>query len=69
MAGRIGTKASPPSEHMYGTPQEIAQRDKFTRQPDPTSFRQVPPDDNPGWSLAHATAKTRSGSMKFSKGV
>lgn len=64
----IGSKVSIPTEHAFGSPEEIACRDKVAVDMPPTSFAQISPADNPSMNLAHAdqAAADRSGSMKFS---
>lgn len=69
--GMIGSKVSIPADRAFGTPEEIHGRDHEAHQNSPTSFKQIGPADNAGMNLATAdkSAGSRSGSMKFSKGI
>lgn len=66
---KVLAKVDPPSWTKFGTDEEIANRDSVARQPDPTMFTQIGPDDNNGMNLANPHSSNRSGNMKFSRGV
>jgi hypothetical protein len=68
--GMINQKVGAEGDAAYGTPEEIAARDKVAKPPPgPTQFVQISPEDNAGMNAAHPTRQDRSGRMKFSGGV
>lgn len=69
MSKGFTSKVTPPAEHTYMTPEEIAARDEAGYQPEPTAFRQIPPDDNSGLNMASPGVERRGGDFKFSSGV
>ena len=74
---KVRTKGSrkPPAEYLFGTPEEVANRDfeagLFSAggnvQAHPTAFKQIPPQSGSG-SVNRAGLKHKSGKMKFSGG-
>lgn len=67
--GKILEKHTPSPTYAFGTPEEIAERDKVARQGAPTHFEQIGPEDNSGMNLANPVASHRSGPIKFGRGI
>ena len=65
----------PTSEFVFGTPEEIADRDpnrslysEFLPDDNPPAFTQIKPESNPGKSVNRATFGKKSGNYKFAGG-
>lgn len=65
---KIGTKSSLSEKYTFGTPAEIANRDKTAFQPRPTHFVQIDPEDH-GGNLNEPSHNVRSGRFKFNPPV
>ena len=65
----IGNRFTPPAEHMFGTPEEIAARDTQAHQNPATTFTQIGPADGGGnAAFMDRGAPNKNGDFKFSGG-
>jgi hypothetical protein len=77
MARGGGGGAAPGNKHTldprysWGTPEEVAQRDKAGYQPEHPNFAQIPVGQSGGTGNFNDLGKTgrKSGDFKFSKGI
>jgi hypothetical protein len=70
-AKAMGEKVTPNPKFAWGTPEEVAQRDKATLQPMEPSFSQIGPAAGPGGNFNELPTDRVGGSQpfKFSKNV
>lgn len=65
----MGQRGSLNSKYAWGTPEEVAQRDKGAYQPEQPSFGQLGPGAGPGGNFNDLPTDRVSGDFKFNKNV
>lgn len=71
-----GRTRKPDDNFLFGTPEEIGDRDpnrslysEFLPDDNPPAFAQIKPESNPGKSVNRASFTKKSGNYKFSGGT
>jgi hypothetical protein len=65
----MGHRAALHQQFAWGSPEEVAQRDKGAYQPESPSFVQIGPAGGPGGNFNELPTDRVSGTFKFNKNV